>query len=60
MRQLAMRFRGLLRGSDAGKRDGWLGDAAQSGIHGMRRFAGTPRLGLAAVENAICEPWRNG
>jgi len=60
MRQLAMQFRGILRGHDAGKLDGWLQDAAQSGIHGMRRYASTLRLDLAAVENAIREPWSNG
>jgi len=60
MRQLAMQFRGILRGHDAGKLDGWLQDAAQSGIHGMRRYASTLRLDLAAVENAIRELWSNG
>jgi hypothetical protein len=60
MRQLAMRFRGILRGGNAGRLDGWLQDAAQSGIHGMRRYASTLRLDLTAVENAIREPWSNG
>ncbi|MFZ4410877.1 MAG: transposase [Paracraurococcus sp.] len=60
MRQLAMRFRGILRGHDACKLDGWLRDAAQSGIHGMRRYAGTLRLDLAAVENAVRLLWSNG
>ena len=60
MRQLAMRFRGILRGSDAEPLDGWLSDAARSGIHCMRQFAGTLRQDLAAVQNAIREPWSNG
>ncbi len=33
MRQLAMRFRGILRGDDAHPLDRWLNDAACSGIH---------------------------
>ena len=32
MRRLAMRFRGLLRGADAGKLGSWLDDARHSGI----------------------------
>jgi transposase len=56
MRQLAMRFRGILRGHDASKLDGWLQDAERSGLHGMRRYDVTLRLDLAAVENAIREP----
>ena len=57
MRQLAMRFRGIFRGSDTAPLDRWLSDAATSGIHGMRQFAATLRQDLAAVRNAICEPW---
>jgi transposase len=60
MRQLAMRFRGILRGSDTGPLDGWLSDAARSGIHCMRQFASTLRQDLVAVQNAIREPWSNG
>jgi hypothetical protein len=37
MRQLAMRFRGLLRGGAIEKLDAWLGDARQCGIFGMRQ-----------------------
>ena len=60
MRQLAMRFRGLLKGSNPEPLDGWLSEAASSGIHGMRQFAATLRQDLAAVRNAISEPWSNG
>ena len=60
MRALAMRFRGLLRGSDIELLDTWLTDAASSGIHAMRQFAATLRRDLAAVRNAISEPWSNG
>jgi hypothetical protein len=52
MRQLAMRFRGLLRGGTIGKLDVWLGDARQCGIFGMRRFARTLRQDIGAVRNA--------
>jgi hypothetical protein len=60
MRRLAMRFRGIFRGSDTEPLDRWLSDAATSGIHGMRQFAATLRQDLAAVRNAICEPWSSG
>ncbi|MGA8898539.1 transposase, partial [Bradyrhizobium sp.] len=40
--------------------DGWLSAAANSGIHGMRRFAATLRRDLAAVRNAISAPWSSG
>jgi transposase len=60
MHQLAMRFRGIFRGSDTEPLNRWLSDAATSGIHGMQQFAATLRRDLAAVRNAICEPWSNG
>jgi transposase len=37
-----------------------LNGAASSGFHGMRQFAATLRQDLAAVRNAISEPWSNG
>jgi hypothetical protein len=55
MRQLAMRFSGLLKGSNPEPLDGWLSEAASSGIHGMPRFAATPRQDLVAFHNAISE-----
>lgn len=60
MRQLAMRFRGILRNGDIGKFDGWLRDAHAAGIYGIRRFVRTLRQDLAAAKNAITEPWCNG
>jgi transposase len=60
MRQLAMRFRSILRNGDIGKFDGWLRDAHDAGIYGIRRFVRTLRQDLAAVKNAITEPWSNG
>jgi transposase len=54
-----MRFRGRLKGNDPQPLDEWLREAANSGIHGMRRFAATLRRDLAAVRNAIRTPWSN-
>jgi transposase len=60
MRHLAMRLRGLLRGGTAEALDKWLTDARSSNIHGMRRFARTVRQDMAAITNAVLEPWTNG
>ena len=60
MRQLALKFRGILRGQDPAKLDSWLDDAHRSGLYGLRRFAYTVRHDLAAVRNAISEHWSNG
>ena len=60
MRHLAMRFRGLLRGGTPERLDAWLIDARASGIYAMQRFARTIRQDLAAVRNAVLEPWSNG
>ena len=56
MRALAMRFRALLRDSDVEKLSGWLHDAQHSTLYGIRRFAQTLTLDLAAVRNAITKP----
>jgi transposase len=60
IRQLAMRFRGILHGRDPEKLESWLDDAHRSGLYGLRRFAYTTRHDLAAVRNAIAERWSNG
>jgi transposase len=60
MRQLAMRFRGLFRGSDPDKLDPWLDDAQSSGLSSMERFARALRRDIEAVKNAIAEQWSNG
>ena len=60
IRQLAMRFRGILHGRDPDKLESWLDDAHRSGLYGLRRFAYTIRNDLAAVRNAITERWSNG
>ena len=60
MRRLAMRFRGLLTGSDPSKLDQFLRDARRSGLPSMQQFAGTLARDLTAVRNAISEPWSSG
>jgi transposase len=60
MRDLAMRFRGILKGADPGKLAPWLDDAPGSRIHCMRQFAIKLRQNAAAVRNAITEVWSNG
>ena len=60
MRQLAMRFRGLLRNKDTGKFDDWLTDAHQSGLYAMQRFVRTLRRDIDAVRNALKESWSSG
>jgi transposase len=60
MRQLAMRFRGIFRGSDPSKLDGWLDDAHYTGLYGIRRFVRFLRRDVEAVRNAIRETWSNG
>jgi transposase len=60
MRRLAMRFRGILRGSDPSKLDHWLDDAYDTGLYGIRRFVRFLRRDIEAVRNAISERWSNG
>jgi transposase len=59
MRQLAMRFRGLLRSKHVAQLGVWLKDAHQSGLYAMQRFARTLRRD-GAVRNAITGRWSNG
>ena len=58
MRQLAMGFRGILRGGDIKKLDGWLDDARRSGIYGMQRRR--LKRDRDAVRNALATRWTNG
>ena len=60
MRQLAMRFRGLLMGSSIEKLDVWLQDAQLSGVYAMQRFARAARQDFDPARNAVLEPWSNG
>ena len=60
MRRLAMRFRGLLTGSDPSKLDRFLHDARRSGLSSMQQFARTLARDLNAARNAITKPWSSG
>jgi transposase len=60
MRQLAMRFRGLVRSKPVAKLGVWLKHAHQSGLYAMQRFARTLRRDIDAVRNPITERWSNG
>jgi len=60
MRQLAMRFRGILRSKKVSKLSAWLKAANQSGLYAIQRFARTLRRDIDAVRNAVSEPWSNG
>ncbi len=60
MRQLAMRFRGILRGSDPSKLAGWMDDTHRTGLYSLRRFVLFLRRDVEAVRNAISERWSNG
>jgi hypothetical protein len=59
-RQLAMRFRSMLRGSDPSKLGGWLDDAHHMGLYGTQRFVLYLRCDIEAVRNAISERSSNG
>ena len=60
MRQLAMRFRGILRSRDIGRLAVWLNDTHQSGNYAVRHFVRTLRQDIDAVTNALMERWSNG
>jgi len=60
MRRLAMRFRGLLRGSDPTGLDRFIEDARHCGLPSMQTFAPTLARDIEAVRNAIAEPWSSG
>lgn len=60
LRQLAMRFRSILRGKNPDKLNDWLHDAKHSGVRLMQQFARTLSRDLDAVRNAIVEHWSSG
>jgi len=60
LRQLAMRFRSILRGDDPDKLNNWLHDAKHSGVRSTQQFARTLSRDLDAVRNAIVEHWSSG
>ena len=60
MRELAMRFRGILRGGTPEPLDVWIDDAIETELVPIVRFASTLRRDIDAVRNAIELPWSNG
>ena len=60
MRSLAMKFRGILRGSSIEKLDRWTDSVKQSGIYSMKRFAKQICRDIDAVRVAVTETWSNG
>ena len=47
-----MRFRGILRSHDPTKLDGWLKNARETGLYGIKRFA--------SILQRDIETWSNG
>jgi transposase len=60
MRRLAMRFSGLLRGSDPKALDRFIADARRSRLPSMQVFARTLTRDSEAVKHAIEEPCSSG
>jgi hypothetical protein len=60
MRQLAMRFRGILRSGGIDKLDKWLDEADRCSLPMIQRFARTVNHDLEAVRNPATERWSNG
>jgi hypothetical protein len=60
MRQMALRFRAILRSRSVGRLEAWITEAAHSGVSPLQRFARTLRRDAEAVRNAVAEPWSSG
>ncbi len=60
MRQLAMRFGGILRGNNPATLDAWLADVRRSGFSALSRFAQVLSRDIDAVRYAIRVEWSNG
>jgi transposase len=60
MRRMAMQFRAVLRRRDPALLMPWIDQARRCGLLGIQRFARTLLADLAAVRNAVSEPWSNG
>jgi len=58
MRQLAMRFPGILQSKHAQRLEGWLHDAHRSGMRAIQWFARTLRRDTDAVGNVLSKRWR--
>jgi transposase len=60
MRQLAMRFRGIMRSGAIDKLVKWLNEADRCGLPAIQRFARAVNHDLEAVRHAVTERWSNG
>jgi hypothetical protein len=60
MRRLAMSFRGILRSHDPTKLDGWMNNARETGLYGIKRFASILQRDIDDVRNAASETWSDG
>jgi transposase len=60
MRNLAMRFNGILRGRKADPLPAWIDDAIETDLAPIVRFARTLNWDIDAVRNGIEMPWSNG
>jgi hypothetical protein len=60
MRDLAMRFNGILRSRNSDSLDEWIDDAIDTELTAIMRFASVLRRDIDAVKNAIELPWSNG
>ena len=54
---MAMQFRAVLRRRDPALLMPWIDQARRCGLLGIQRFARTLLADLAAVRNAVSEPW---
>jgi transposase len=60
MRNLAVRFKGILRTRNVKALDAWIDDAIETDLVPILRFARILRRDIDAVYNAIELPWSNG
>jgi len=60
MHSLAMRFNGIMRGSQADPLPEWIYDAIETELAHILRFARTLNRDFDVVKNAIEMPWSNG
>ncbi|MBB3148533.1 transposase [Phyllobacterium trifolii] len=60
MRDLAMRFNGILRSRNSAALDEWIDNAIDTELTAIMRFASVLRRDIDAVKNAIELPWSNG
>ena len=60
MRQVATRFRRIVRSKDTTKLEVWLNDLRHSELYATRRLVQVLRREIGAVQNAVPEQWSTG